>query len=200
MNVRDNEVFTPADLINAGLCFPLSIHSSNESVVTIHGSDKSTLQKSPERICRHSDRVVSPVNVPDSKFVTYTRTMVVCVPLKHRKDQTSVRFLHSVFLRKLITSDLLKHHTAVLPAVVWMLKPVIYLTAEEDGRSYRAGKCRVNEKVISEAKVKLDTKVISYIVEPDKIHLVTLVQTRFSFYRRIAHSRSLEHDDANHAL
>ncbi len=92
MNVRDNEVFTPVDLINARTLSSVinsffgtsSCHSS--LIRQIHWLRSRTSVVSP-----HSDPVVLSVKEQASKFVTYTiLTMVVCVPLKHLKVRTLV--------------------------------------------------------------------------------------------------------------
>ena len=74
MNVRDNEVFTPADLINAKtLSFRYQFILRNESVVTIHGSDKSTCEITHKRRLSALGPGGLP-NVPDSRVrdVHYT--------------------------------------------------------------------------------------------------------------------------------
>ena len=94
MNVRDNEVFTPTDLINA------------KTISSVINSFFGTNPLSQVL-------VVCLVSVPVSRFVTYTiRTMVVFVLLSRLKVRTLVLYLHSVYMLRLMTSDLLRLLTA----------------------------------------------------------------------------------------
>ena len=92
MNVRDNEVFTPIDLINAK-----TISSVVNSFFGTNALSQFMDQTNPlaeithKRRFLHWDRVVCLVNVLDLRFVTYTiRIMVVFVQLKLLRDRTSV--------------------------------------------------------------------------------------------------------------
>ena len=93
MNIRDNEVFTPTDLINARtfiicdqfvLRYITSYHSSWTKPIHWQRSRTSV-------VCQPSGPAVCRVSVQVSRFVTYTiLTTAVYVPLKLRKDQTLV--------------------------------------------------------------------------------------------------------------
>ena len=92
MNVRDNEVFTPIDLINRRL-FLLSLTHSSERMLCLSLWTRQIhwLKLRINVVCLHWDRVVCLVNVLDLRFVTYTiRIMVVFVQLKLLRDRTSV--------------------------------------------------------------------------------------------------------------
>lgn len=92
MNVRDNEVFTPIDLINAK-----TISSVINSFFGTNALSQFMDQTNPLAEITHKRRmsalglVVFPVNVPDLRFVTFTtHTMVVFVRLRLLKVRTSV--------------------------------------------------------------------------------------------------------------
>ena len=92
MNVRDNEVFTPIDLINAK-----TISSVINSFFGTNALSQFMDQTNPLAEITHKRRmsalvpVVCRVSVPVSRCVTYTiLTTDVCVRLKRLKVLTSV--------------------------------------------------------------------------------------------------------------
>ena len=92
MNVRDNEVFTPIDLINAK-----TISSVISSSFGTNALSQFMDQTNPLAEITHKRRMsalvllVCRVSVPDLRYATFTiLTMVVFVRLKHRKDRTLV--------------------------------------------------------------------------------------------------------------
>ena len=92
MNVRDNEVFTPIDLINAK-----TISSVINSFFGTNALSQFMDQTNPlaeithNVVCLLLVLVVCLVNVPDLRFVTFTiHTTDAFVRLKHRKVRISV--------------------------------------------------------------------------------------------------------------
>ena len=92
MNVRDNEVFTPTDLINAR-----TLSSVINSFFGTNQLSQFMDQTNPLAEITHKRRLsaLGPggfrVKVQVLRFVTFTiLTMVVYVLLKHQKDQTLV--------------------------------------------------------------------------------------------------------------
>jgi hypothetical protein len=92
MNVRDNEVFTPTDLINAK-----TLSSVINSFFGTNQLSQFMDQTNPFRSLRINegfqlwDLVVCRANAPVLKFVTFTiRIMAAFAPLKHQKGQTLV--------------------------------------------------------------------------------------------------------------
>ncbi len=92
MNIRDNEVFTPTDLINAR-----TLSSVINSFFGTNQLSQFMDQTNPLAEITHKRRlsalgpVVCHVSVQVSRFVTYTiPTTVVCVLLKLQKDRTLV--------------------------------------------------------------------------------------------------------------
>jgi len=102
MNVRDNEVFTPIDLINA---------KTLSSVINSFFGTNQLSQFMDQRIhwrrsrtkedYQHLGQVDFHVKEPGLKYVTFTiRTTEDCVRLKRLRDQTLDLFLHLVFMLK----------------------------------------------------------------------------------------------------
>ena len=92
MNVRDNEVFTPVDLINAKTLTSV-INSFFGTNQLSQFMDKPTLcRRLPTNVvCRLWVPAVYRVSVQVSRFVTFTTpTMVVCVPSRPLRVRTSV--------------------------------------------------------------------------------------------------------------
>ena len=130
MNVRDNEVFTPIDLINA------------KTLSSVVGSFFGTSQLShlwtrlthwlrllTSVVCRLWVLVVCHVIVQVSRFVTFTlRTMVVFVRLSHLRVRTSVLFRHSAYMQRSQIWDSSRLPTARLRLVRWIWITLISLT------------------------------------------------------------------------
>jgi hypothetical protein len=116
MNVRDNEVFTPVDLINSK-----TLSSVINSFFGTNQLSQFMDQTNPLAEMTHKRRmsalgpVVFHVKEQDLKFVTFTiHIMDAFARLKLLKDQTLVLFHHFAFMQKSIPLVLLKHLTGKL--------------------------------------------------------------------------------------
>jgi DNA-directed RNA polymerase subunit beta len=84
MNIRDNEVFTPADLINAStLSSVINSFFGTNQLSPVHGPNQSTGRGDAQSAFLPSVPAVSPVSVLVLRFVTFTTlTMVAFAPIE----------------------------------------------------------------------------------------------------------------------
>ena len=97
MNVRDNELFTPADLINAKTLS--SVINSLHKCPSHHGSNQSLAEITHKRRISALGRWFIQ-GEQGLKFARPLYTLWSFILSKHRKVQTSDLFLHSVFMPK----------------------------------------------------------------------------------------------------
>jgi DNA-directed RNA polymerase beta subunit len=90
MNVRDNEVFTPIDLINAKTLSSV-INSLEQTIVSVYGSNESTCRDTHKRRLSALGPGGLSRERAGLRYVMFTiRTTDVYVLLKHQRDQTLV--------------------------------------------------------------------------------------------------------------
>ncbi len=101
MNVRDNEVFTPIDLINAKtLSSVISSFFGTNQLSQFMDQTNPWQRLRISVVFQHLGQVVFPVKEQVLRFVTFTiRTTDVFARLKHPKDQTLVLSLHLQFMK-----------------------------------------------------------------------------------------------------
>ncbi|MFN8144262.1 MAG: DNA-directed RNA polymerase subunit beta [Bacteroidia bacterium] len=204
MNVRDNEVFTPADLINAK-----TLSSVINSFFGTNQLSQFMDQTNPLAEITHKRRLsaLGPgglsreragFEVRDVHYTHYGRLCTIETP-----EGPNIGLISSlcVFAKINNLGFIETPYRSVTGGRVDVEKPVIYLTAEEeDGKVIAQANAGVNEKGdFEEAKVKARYEGDFPIVEPDKIHLIDVGPNQIA---SIAASLIpfLEHDDANRAL
>ncbi len=204
MNVRDNEVFTPADLINAK-----TLSSVINSFFGTNQLSQFMDQTNPLAEITHKRRLsaLGPgglsreragFEVRDVHYTHYGRLCTIETP-----EGPNIGLISSlcVFAKINNLGFIETPYRTVTNGVIELDKPVIYLTAEEE-----------DEKVIAQANAKIDTKGNFLdakvkarfegdfpIIEPEKLHLMDVAPNQIA---SIAASLIpfLEHDDANRAL
>jgi DNA-directed RNA polymerase subunit beta len=204
MNVRDNEVFTPADLINAK-----TLSSVINSFFGTNQLSQFMDQTNPLAEITHKRRLsaLGPgglsreragFEVRDVHYTHYGRLCTIETP-----EGPNIGLISSlcVFAKINNLGFIETPYRTVTNGKIELDKPVIYLTAEEE-----------DEKVIAQANAKidvkgnfLDAKVKARfegdfpILEPEKLHLMDVAPNQIA---SIAASLIpfLEHDDANRAL
>ncbi len=204
MNVRDNEVFTPADLINAK-----TLSSVINSFFGTNQLSQFMDQTNPLAEITHKRRLsaLGPgglsreragFEVRDVHYTHYGRLCTIETP-----EGPNIGLISSlcVFAKINNLGFIETPYRTVKNGKIELDKPVIYLTAEEE-----------DEKVIAQANAKIDTKGNFIdgkvkarfegdfpIIEPEKLHLMDVAPNQIA---SIAASLIpfLEHDDANRAL
>ncbi|MBP6648308.1 MAG: DNA-directed RNA polymerase subunit beta, partial [Bacteroidia bacterium] len=204
MNVRDNEVFTPADLINAK-----TLSSVINSFFGTNQLSQFMDQTNPLAEITHKRRLsaLGPgglsreragFEVRDVHYTHYGRLCTIETP-----EGPNIGLISSlcVFAKINNLGFIETPYRSVSNGRVDVDKPVIYLTAEEeDGKVIAQANAGVNEKGdFEELKVKARYEGDFPIVDPDKIHLIDVGPNQIA---SIAASLIpfLEHDDANRAL
>ncbi|MBL0063557.1 MAG: DNA-directed RNA polymerase subunit beta [Bacteroidetes bacterium] len=204
MNVRDNEVFTPADLINAK-----TLSSVINSFFGTNQLSQFMDQTNPLAEITHKRRLsaLGPgglsreragFEVRDVHYTHYGRLCTIETP-----EGPNIGLISSlcVFAKINNLGFIETPYRSVTNGKVDVEKPVIYLTAEEeDGKVIAQANAGVNEKGdFEELKVKARYEGDFPIVDPDKIHLIDVGPNQIA---SIAASLIpfLEHDDANRAL
>ncbi|HRH65206.1 MAG TPA: DNA-directed RNA polymerase subunit beta, partial [Bacteroidia bacterium] len=204
MNVRDNEVFTPADLINAK-----TLSSVINSFFGTNQLSQFMDQTNPLAEITHKRRLsaLGPgglsreragFEVRDVHYTHYGRLCTIETP-----EGPNIGLISSlcVFAKINNLGFIETPYRSVSNGKVDVDKPVIYLTAEEeDGKVIAQANAGVNEKGdFEELKVKARYEGDFPIVDPDKIHLIDVGPNQIA---SIAASLIpfLEHDDANRAL
>jgi DNA-directed RNA polymerase subunit beta len=204
MNVRDNEVFTPADLINAK-----TLSSVINSFFGTNQLSQFMDQTNPLAEITHKRRLsaLGPgglsreragFEVRDVHYTHYGRLCTIETP-----EGPNIGLISSlcVFAKINNLGFIETPYRTVTNGKIELDKPVIYLTAEEE-----------DEKVIAQANAKIDAKGNFLdgkvkarfegdfpILEPEKLHLMDVAPNQIA---SIAASLIpfLEHDDANRAL
>lgn len=204
MNVRDNEVFTPADLINAK-----TLSSVINSFFGTNQLSQFMDQTNPLAEITHKRRLsaLGPgglsreragFEVRDVHYTHYGRLCTIETP-----EGPNIGLISSLCVYAKINNlgFIATPYRKVEKGKVEVDKPVVYLTAEEE-----------DEKVIAQANAQIDDKGKFQIervkaryegdfpeVEPEKIQLMDVAPNQIA---SIAASLIpfLEHDDANRAL
>jgi len=204
MNVRDNEVFTPIDLINAK-----TLSSVINSFFGTNQLSQFMDQTNPLAEVTHKRRLsaLGPgglsreragFEVRDVHYTHYGRLCTIETP-----EGPNIGLISSLCVYAKINKlgFIETPYRTVNEGKVDMHKPVIYLTAEEeDEKAIAQSMMNINEKgVITDEKVKTRFEGNYPLVDPDKVHLMDVAPNQIA---SIAASLIpfLEHDDANRAL
>ncbi|MBI4946754.1 MAG: DNA-directed RNA polymerase subunit beta [Bacteroidetes bacterium] len=204
MNVRDNEVFTPIDLINAKTLSsvinsffgtnPLSqfMDQTNPLAEVTHKRRLSAL--GPGGLSRER----AGFEVRDVHYTHYGRLCTIETP-----EGPNIGLISSLCVYAKINKlgFIETPYRTVHEGKVDVNKPVTYLTAEEeDEKAIAQSMMNINEKgMITDEKVKTRFEGNYPLVDPDKVHLMDVAPNQIA---SIAASLIpfLEHDDANRAL
>ncbi|MEP7262870.1 MAG: DNA-directed RNA polymerase subunit beta [Bacteroidota bacterium] len=204
MNVRDNEVFTPADLINAK-----TLSSVINSFFGTNQLSQFMDQTNPLAEITHKRRLsaLGPgglsreragFEVRDVHYTHYGRLCTIETP-----EGPNIGLISSLCVyAKINTLGFISTpYRKVIEGKVDVKSPIIYLTAEEeDTKVIGQANANVDEMgVFHDAKVKARFEGDFPIVEPKDIHLMDVAPNQIA---SIAASLIpfLEHDDANRAL
>jgi len=204
MNVRDNEVFTPIDLINAK-----TLSSVINSFFGTNQLSQFMDQTNPLAEVTHKRRLsaLGPgglsreragFEVRDVHYTHYGRLCTIETP-----EGPNIGLISSLCVYAKINKlgFIETPYRTVNEGKVDMNKPVTYLTAEEeDEKAIAQSMMTINEKgVITDDKVKTRFEGNYPLVDPDKVHLMDVAPNQIA---SIAASLIpfLEHDDANRAL
>jgi DNA-directed RNA polymerase subunit beta len=204
MNVRDNEVFTPADLINAK-----TLSSVINSFFGTNQLSQFMDQTNPLAEITHKRRLsaLGPgglsreragFEVRDVHYTHYGRLCTIETP-----EGPNIGLISSLCVYAKINTlgFIATPYRTVTNGKVDVDKDVIYLTAEEeDAKVIAQANAQIDAKGhFNDAKVKARFEGDFPIVEPDKVHLMDVAPNQIA---SIAASLIpfLEHDDANRAL
>lgn len=204
MNVRDNEVFTPADLINAK-----TLSSVINSFFGTNQLSQFMDQTNPLAEITHKRRLsaLGPgglsreragFEVRDVHYTHYGRLCTIETP-----EGPNIGLISSLCVYAKINplGFIATPYRTVTEGKVDIEKDVIYLTAEEeDSKVIAQANAQIDNKGhFNDAKVKARYEGDFPIVEPDKVHLMDVAPNQIA---SIAASLIpfLEHDDANRAL
>ena len=204
MNVRDNEVFTPTDLINAK-----TLSSVINSFFGTNQLSQFMDQTNPLAEITHKRRLsaLGPgglsreragFEVRDVHYTHYGRLCTIETP-----EGPNIGLISSlcVFAKINKLGFIETPYMSVTKGKVDVDKPVTYLSAEEeDSKTIAQANAPVDAKGnFKEAKVKARYEGDFPVVEPEKIHLMDVAPNQIA---SIAASLIpfLEHDDANRAL
>ncbi|HKR05661.1 MAG TPA: DNA-directed RNA polymerase subunit beta [Bacteroidia bacterium] len=204
MNVRDNEVFTPADLINAK-----TLSSVINSFFGTNQLSQFMDQTNPLAEITHKRRLsaLGPgglsreragFEVRDVHYTHYGRLCTIETP-----EGPNIGLISSLCVYAKINNlgFIATPYRTVTNGKVDVDKDVIYLTAEEeDSKVIAQANAQIDAKGhFNEAKIKARFEGDFPIVEPDKVHLMDVAPNQIA---SIAASLIpfLEHDDANRAL
>jgi DNA-directed RNA polymerase subunit beta len=204
MNVRDNEVFTPTDLINAK-----TLSSVINSFFGTNQLSQFMDQTNPLAEITHKRRLsaLGPgglsreragFEVRDVHYTHYGRLCTIETP-----EGPNIGLISSlcVFAKINKLGFIETPYMSVTDGKVDVDKPVTYLSAEEEGQKIIAQAVTpIDEKGnFKEAKVKVRYEGDFPVVEPGKINLMDVAPNQIA---SIAASLIpfLEHDDANRAL
>jgi DNA-directed RNA polymerase subunit beta len=204
MNVRDNEVFTPADLINAK-----TLSSVINSFFGTNQLSQFMDQTNPLAEITHKRRLsaLGPgglsreragFEVRDVHYTHYGRLCTIETP-----EGPNIGLISSLCVYAKINNlgFIETPYRTVTNGIVDVEKPVVYLTAEEeDNKVIAQANAKINEKGnFIDLKVKARELGDFPILEPEKINLMDVAPNQIA---SIAASLIpfLEHDDANRAL
>jgi DNA-directed RNA polymerase subunit beta len=204
MNVRDNEVFTPADLINAK-----TLSSVINSFFGTNQLSQFMDQTNPLSEITHKRRLsaLGPgglsreragFEVRDVHYTHYGRLCTIETP-----EGPNIGLISSlcVYAKVNKLGFIETPYRTVSNGKVDLEKPVIYLTAEEeDGKTIAQANVPISDKGQFESnKIKARFEGDFPIAEPDGVHLIDVAPNQIA---SIAASLIpfLEHDDANRAL
>ncbi|MEO5570177.1 MAG: DNA-directed RNA polymerase subunit beta [Bacteroidia bacterium] len=204
MNVRDNEVFTPADLINAK-----TLSSVINSFFGTNQLSQFMDQTNPLAEITHKRRLsaLGPgglsreragFEVRDVHYTHYGRLCTIETP-----EGPNIGLISSLCVYAKINNlgFISTPYRTVTDGKVDVDKDVIYLTAEEeDSKVIAQANAQIDAKGnFNEAKIKARFEGDFPIVEPEKVHLMDVAPNQIA---SIAASLIpfLEHDDANRAL
>ena len=204
MNVRDNEVFTPADLINAK-----TLSSVINSFFGTNQLSQFMDQTNPLAEITHKRRLsaLGPgglsreragFEVRDVHYTHYGRLCTIETP-----EGPNIGLISSLCVYAKINTlgFIATPYRTVTHGKVDVDKDVIYLTAEEeDAKVIAQANAQIDAKGhFNDTKVKARFEGDFPIVEPDKVHLMDVAPNQIA---SIAASLIpfLEHDDANRAL
>ena len=206
MNVRDNEVFTPIDLINA--------KTISSVINTFFGTNALSQFMDQTNPSGRDDAQASYVGTRPwwtfsracgiSRCATCTiPTTDVFVLLRPLRVLTSVLFRRFAFMPKSMTSDLSRLLTVRLKTERWisLTNGIEYMTAEvEEGHIIAQGNAPLNDDgTFVNSRVKARQNADFPVVSPEEVSLMDVSPTQIA---SIAASLIpfLEHDDANRAL
>ncbi|MBI3500398.1 MAG: DNA-directed RNA polymerase subunit beta [Bacteroidetes bacterium] len=204
MNVRDNEVFTPIDLINAK-----TLSSVINSFFGTNQLSQFMDQTNPLAEITHKRRLsaLGPgglsreragFEVRDVHYTHYGRLCTIETP-----EGPNIGLISSLCVYAKINKlgFIETPYRTVTEGKVDVNKPVTYLTAEEeDEKAIAQSMLNIDEKgKIKDERVKTRFEGNYPLVEPDKVHLMDVAPNQIA---SIAASLIpfLEHDDANRAL
>lgn len=204
MNVRDNEVFTPTDLINAK-----TLSSVINSFFGTNQLSQFMDQTNPLAEITHKRRLsaLGPgglsreragFEVRDVHYTHYGRLCTIETP-----EGPNIGLISSlcVFAKINKLGFIETPYMTVTKGKVDVEKPVIYLSAEEeDAKTIAQANAPIDSKgKFEEAKVKARYEGDFPVVEPEKLQLMDVAPNQIA---SIAASLIpfLEHDDANRAL
>jgi DNA-directed RNA polymerase subunit beta len=204
MNVRDNEVFTPTDLINAK-----TLSSVINSFFGTNQLSQFMDQTNPLAEITHKRRLsaLGPgglsreragFEVRDVHYTHYGRLCTIETP-----EGPNIGLISSLCVYAKINKlgFIETPYRTITDGKVDLIKPIAYLSAEEEGQKIIAPAVTpVDDKGnFLEPKVKVRYEGDFPVVEPEKIHLMDVAPNQIA---SIAASLIpfLEHDDANRAL
>ncbi|HVA99390.1 MAG TPA: DNA-directed RNA polymerase subunit beta [Bacteroidia bacterium] len=204
MNVRDNEVFTPTDLINAK-----TLSSVINSFFGTNQLSQFMDQTNPLAEITHKRRLsaLGPgglsreragFEVRDVHYTHYGRLCTIETP-----EGPNIGLISSlcVFAKINKLGFIETPYRTVTKGKVDVNEPIIYLTAEEEDQKIIAqANAPINDKgAFTDHKIKARYEGDFPVVEPDNVHLMDVAPNQIA---SIAASLIpfLEHDDANRAL
>ena len=204
MNIRDNEVFTPTDLINAR-----TLSSVINSFFGTNQLSQFMDQTNPLAEITHKRRLsaLGPgglsreragFEVRDVHYTHYGRLCTIETP-----EGPNIGLISSLCIHAKINNlgFIETPYKKVVNGVVQMAEPVIYLSAEdEDGKTIgQANAVYGDDGVFKTPKVKARFEGDFPIIEPDRLDYMDIAPNQIT---SIAASLIpfLEHDDANRAL
>jgi len=204
MNIRDNEVFTPTDLINAR-----TLSSVINSFFGTNQLSQFMDQTNPLAEITHKRRLsaLGPgglsreragFEVRDVHYTHYGRLCTIETP-----EGPNIGLISSLCVHAKINNlgFIETPYKRVVDGVVSMDEPVVYLSAEdEDGKTIGQANAVYDDKgVFSTPRVKARFEGDFPIIEPDRLDYMDIAPNQIT---SIAASLIpfLEHDDANRAL
>jgi DNA-directed RNA polymerase subunit beta len=204
MNIRDNEVFTPTDLINAR-----TLSSVINSFFGTNQLSQFMDQTNPLAEITHKRRLsaLGPgglsreragFEVRDVHYTHYGRLCTIETP-----EGPNIGLISSLCVHAKINNlgFIETPYKRVVDGVVSMDEPVVYLSAEdEDGKTIGQANAVYNDKgVFATPRVKARFEGDFPIIEPDRLDYMDIAPNQIT---SIAASLIpfLEHDDANRAL
>src|ERR1700727_2680826 len=204
MNIRDNEVFTPTDLINAR-----TLSSVINSFFGTNQLSQFMDQTNPLAEITHKrrlsalgpgglDRERAGFEVRDVHYTHYGRLCTIETP-----EGPNIGLISSLCVHAKINNlgFIETPYKRVVDGIVSMAEPVVYLSAEdEDGKTIGQANAVYNDKgVFALPKVKARFEGDFPIIEPERLDLMDIAPNQIT---SMAASLIpfLEHDDANRAL